>query len=66
MDFKKRSGCACPDLEERKEYLIMGKEEGSFFVFDKTSFVVPWERKRKNNNLDDLRARVGIDPSCII
>ena len=66
MDFKKRSGCACPDLEERKEYLIMGKEEGSFFVFDKTSFVVPWERKRKNNNLDDLRARVGIDPRCFI
>lgn len=66
MEFKKRSGCECPDLEERKEYLIMGHEEGSFFVFDEKSFVIPWVKKRKSYNLNDLRARVGIDPRCTI
>lgn len=66
MEFKKRSGCECPDLEERKEYLIMGHEEGSFFVFDEKSFVIPWVKKRKSYNLNDLRARVGIDPRCTV
>lgn len=66
MEFKKRSGCECPELEERKEYLIMGHEEGSFFVFDEKSFVIPWVKKRKSYNLNDLRARVGIDPRCTI
>ncbi|XP_068695726.1 LOW QUALITY PROTEIN: venom factor-like [Montipora foliosa] len=66
MQFKKRSGCVCPEPKERKEYLIMGREEGSFFVFDKTSFVIPWVRKRKSSNLDYIRARVGMDPRCTI
>ena len=66
IEFKKRAGCRCPELVERKEYLIMGNEEGSFFVFDKKSFVIPWEKRRKNlDMLNDLRARVGIDPRCI-
>lgn len=64
IEFKKRSGCGCPELVERKEYLIMGNEEGSFFVLDAKSFVIPWEKKRKNDMLDDLRARVGMDPRC--
>lgn len=64
IEFKRRSGCRCPDLMERKEYLIMGNEQGSFFVLDATSFVIPWEKKRKSDMLDDLRARVGIDPRC--
>ena len=63
MEFKKRSGCRCPDLVERKEYLIMGREEGPFFVFDEKSFVIPWVEKRNKNKLD-LRARVGMDPRC--
>jgi len=66
MEFKKRSGCTCPELEERKEYLIMGHEEGPFFVFDEKSFVIPWVKKRKNLKLDDLRARIGMDPRCSI
>ncbi|XP_078346612.1 venom factor-like [Oculina patagonica] len=64
IEFKKRSGCRCPELMERKKYLIMANEQGSFFVLDANSFVVPWEKKRKSDMLDDLRARVGIDPRC--
>ena len=65
MKFKKRSGCACPEPTERKEYLIMGREQGSFFVFDETSFVIPWVTKQKGSDLDYMRGRVGIHPQCI-
>lgn len=64
VEFKKRSGCQCPELVERKEYLIMGQEKGQFFLFDEGSFVIPWVRKRTNRF--DLRARVGLDPRCNI
>lgn len=64
VEFKRRSGCGCPDMTERKQYLIMGNEQGSFFVLDANSFVIPWEKKRKSDILDDLRARVGMDPRC--
>lgn len=61
VEFKRRSGCACPELTERKEYLIMGREEGSFFIFDEKSIVIPWVKTRKSS---DIRARIGIDFKC--
>ena len=67
IEFKKRAGCACPKLVERKNYMIMANEDGPFFVFDSKSFVIPWEKRRKNKNmLDDLRARIGLDPRCTL
>ncbi|XP_015756257.1 PREDICTED: complement C3-like [Acropora digitifera] len=65
VEFKRRSGCACPELTERKEFLIMGREEGSFFIFDEKSIVIPWVKKRKSSN-SDIRARIGIDFRCSI
>ncbi|XP_074624283.1 complement C3-like isoform X1 [Acropora palmata] len=65
VEFKRRSACACPELTERKEFLIMGREEGSFFIFDEKSIVIPWVKKRKSSN-SDIRARIGIDFRCSI
>ena len=65
VEFKRRSGCACPELTERKEFLIMGREEGSVFIFDEKSIVIPWVKKRKSSN-SDIRARIGTDFRCSI
>ena len=65
IEFKKRGGCKCPDLVVGKEFIFMANEEGSLFVLDARSLVLPWEKRRKNKLLlEDLRARVASNRRC--
>ncbi|KAK3730060.1 hypothetical protein QZH41_009569, partial [Actinostola sp. cb2023] len=67
IEYKKRTGCKCPELNEMEDYLIMGQEQGAQLILDKNTVVVPWKGGKTRNEivvLREFRARMNQGNSC--
>ena len=49
IELWKSAACHSPQLDENKEYLFMGLDDGDRYNLDKTSFVKLWPESLKDN-----------------
>nr|BAH22725.1 complement component C3 precursor [Nematostella vectensis] len=69
LEYNRRGGCSCPDLQVGVEYLVLGRQQSAQFVFNENTRVLPWislgGEPHGQGVVRELRARLHQPHWCI-